>query len=191
MAISKATAGMKRPRSVRFNTTVKHVLDTSRDQVRTTWYNKDELSCIKGCIKTDLCGLFSGRIQGAETNSCSWRGLETYTQRHQKNLYLHRKERRAFLISGVKNLQQRLSAEGLSPEGAIRKLCTISSMPAVQEAQHLAQLDSLDANQIYLETFLLHSSNAVDKYSDFPPMVASLSDDLPGAHQQLVAAITA
>ena len=189
MAILKTNnanmAGRKRPRAVRFHNTVKHVTDTRRDieQVRSTWLNKSELCEIKGAIKTDLQQLFSGRVEAIETSHKSWRGLETFTRRSNK-LIKHRRERRAFLAQGVKDLQQRLKAEGLSAEKAISKLCKIASKQSATEAQTQAAQDSLDANQIYLETFLV--PNVEDKLAELPPVV--VANDNFASQQQLVTA---
>ena len=206
MAISKSShsasrfstnatvAGMKRPRTVRFCTTVKHVFDTKRADNASTWYSNVELAAIKKAIRSDLHSLYAGEMLiDEESNYFSWRGLESYTHRNSK-FQKHRKERRAFLTSGVKDLQQRLQAENLPTGEAIRKLVTIASKPAVQEAQKLAARDFDDANQIYLETFLLPTIGT-DKLNTpatacIPPAVAH--DGLPAPHQQqLVMARTA
>ncbi|CAB9503623.1 expressed unknown protein [Seminavis robusta] len=188
MAISKtnspARAGMKRPRTVRFNNTVKHVLDTRRvepQQIKATWYSKVELTHLKADLKGDLTMLFTGQVKSEETNTASWRGLEAYTQRNTK-FQKYRKERRTFLVAGVKDLQQRLRAEGLATEHSISKLVTIASKQAVQEAQNLAALDTLAANQIYLETFLAPKV-------EMPAVGVPQEALLP--HQQLVTARTA
>ena len=195
MAISKSTstsprtsAGMKRPRAVRFNNTVKHVLDNRRDaeQVRCTWYNKAELGAIKTDIKSDLQMYFAGKLTETETNTISFRGLELYTKRTK--FQKHRRERRTFLSNGVQDLQRRLKAEGLSSEKAISKLVTIASKSANHEAQTQAQQDSLEANQIYLDTFLCPVGD--DKFNELPAVVAPHHDSLT-SHQQLVTARTA
>jgi hypothetical protein len=199
MAISKATTlahgGMKRPRSVRFCNTVKHVLDARRvehEEVKATWLSKAELATIKHELRTDITSFLNGQVQAMESNTACWRGLEVYTQRNNK-YQAHRRERRAFLVTGVKDLQMRLKAEGLPTENSIRKLVAISTKQAVQEAHNLAQQDALAASQIYLETFLAPSS-AFDKLdsvvADMPLGVAT--EDLFAAnHQQLVTARTA
>lgn len=180
---------MKRPRSVRFNNTVKHVLDNRRDaeQVRCTWYNKTDVAAFKADIKTDLTMLVKGEITATETNTVSFRGLEIYTRRtkYQKT----RRERKNFLSKGVLDVQRRLKSEGLNAEQAISKLVSIASKSANHEAQTQAQQDSLEANQIYMETFLCPTA-AEDKLAELPPMVVADQDNF-AAHQQLVTARTA
>ena len=194
MAIIKSTsaatsAGQKRPRAVRFNTTVKDVLDTRRTaECPSTWYNAGDLASFKGAIRCDLQSLFAGQVQLQETDEISWRGLESYTQKSKK-FQKHRRERRTFLVQGVKDLQERLKAEGLPADGALRKLMTIASKPAVQEAQTLAQQDASDANQIFLETFLVPTTVSAKMELADVAMVAN--DGLPSATQQLITARTA
>lgn len=195
MAIIKGTtasatsAGQKRPRAVRFNTTVKHVLDTRRTpECPNTWYNASDMTAFKRAIKCDLQKLSAGRVQLEETEEVSWRGLEVYTQKNKK-FQKHRRERRAFLVKGIKDLQNRLGAEGLPVDGALRKLMSISSKPAVQEAQRLAQEDSNSANQIYLEQFLVPTVN--NNKMELADVQVLANDGLPPATQQLITARTA
>jgi len=155
------------------------------------WYNASELAAIKQGIRSDLHSLYAGQVPAYDTEDDSWRGLENYTQKHSK-FQKHRKQRRAFLTQGVKDLQQRLGAESLSSELAIRKFSTIASRRAVQEAQKLAAMDNHAANQIYLDTFLVGACPTKVEAKPaavvpMPPMIAQQGAPTP----QLVMARTA
>ena len=186
---SATSVGQKRPRAVRFNTTVKHVLDTRRTpEYPNTWYNAEDMTSFKRAIRCDLQNLSTGRVRLEETEDVSWRGLEVYTQKNKK-FQKHRRERRAFLVKGIKDLQKRLGDEGLPADGALRKLMIISSRPAVQEAQRLAQQDSNSANHIYLEQFLVPTVNS--NKMELADVQVLANDGLPPATQQLITARTA
>jgi len=198
MAISKSfsststsPAGKKRLRVVRFNATVKHVSDTRRtSDCRNTWYDTTDMASFKESIRSDFRKAGAGQTEFKDSDEVSWRGLEVYTQKRSK-YQRHRRERRAFLVTGVKDLQTRLRAVGLPVEGALHKFMTIACKQAVEVARTLAEQDTADANQIYLEQFLMPTtSGRNDKMS--PTDVCAVANDglLPTA-QQLITARTA
>ena len=190
-----ASVGQKRPRTVCFNTTVKYVLDTRRNledgptSDSSTWYAVSDMTAIKTSIRCDLQNLSAGRLPFRETDQVSWRGLEIYTHKKKKDnkFHRHRRERRAFLNKGIQDLQKRLGVEGLPTDAALRKLSMISSKPAVQEAQRLAQEDAKAANQIYLEQFLVPTSNnsrKEEKKMELTDVSVVANDGLPPVIQQ-------
>jgi hypothetical protein len=200
MAINKATTGnstsckpsLKRPR-VRFGQNVKHSYesDLSKEERRAVcWFSKRDLLVIRSTLKDDLMAYFNNK-KSISDDEC-WRGLELYTQAHNK-FQRDRKERRAFLGFGVKALQLQLNSEGLDAHDAIGKFVSIETQEAKSIAQELAAQDAKDAASIYLQTFV--DADSRDKLStsdicNVPAGVVAQKVDTP-PQQVVVTARTA